>query len=250
MGAGLLPLSALPHLRVYRLGTATALIAAPLFFLADNLLHPKEFARGHEAEQLAAIADAYTRWQAAHALGFAAIVLFAAATLGLAFLVRRRQPRLGLIGGALSAAGLLGLAAVITIDGYSWAIVAEASRRPEVGAEAGAAVLEDLQGSGWSYVYYLTPLGFIVGVILLALGAQRQGAVPAWAGWLLAVAALMVGTETTIVSNAYFIAGATVFLVAAAGCAWGILRMSDAEFAQGGSYSRTSSSAERPPTST
>ena len=249
MGAQLLPLTP-PHLRLYRLGTGAALIAAPLFFLADNLLHPEEFERGHEAEQLAAIADAYTRWQAAHALGFVAILLFAAATLGLAFLVRRRQPRLGLVAGGLAVAGLLGLAAVLTIDGYSWAIVAEASQRPEVGTEAGAAVLEDLQNSGWSYLYYLTPLAFIVGVILLAIGALRQGAVPAWAGWLLALAALMVGTETTIVSNAYFIAGALVFLVAATGCALAILRMSDDEFAQGTAYSRTSSSTDRPPTST
>ena len=190
MGAQLLPLSTLPHLRLYRRGTGVALIAAPLFFLADNLLHPKEFERGNESEQLAAIADNYTRWQAAHALGFVAILLFAAATLGLAFLVRRRQPRLGLAGGALAVAGLLGLAAVLTIDGYSWAIVAEASRRPEV------------------------------------------------------------GTETTIVSNAYFIAGALVFLVAATGCALAILRMSDDEFAQGTAYSRTSSSTDRPPIST
>jgi len=250
MGAQLLPLSSLPQLRLYRLGTAAALIAAPLFFLADNLLHPKEFAHGNERDQLASIAGGYTRWQLAHSLGFVAILLFAAATLGLAFVVRRRQPRLGLIGGALGVAGLLGTAAVITIDGYSWAIVAEAARRPEVGSEAGAAVLSELQGSGWSYLYYLTPLGFIVGVVMLAIGAQRQGAVPAWAGWLLALAALLVGTETTIVSNAYFIAGASVFLVGAAGCALAILRMSDAEFAQGRAYSRTSSSAEAPPTST
>ena len=40
----------------------------------------------------------YSRGGAAFALGFVALVLFAAAVLGLAFLVRRRQPRLGLIG--------------------------------------------------------------------------------------------------------------------------------------------------------
>ncbi len=176
--------------------------------------------------------------------------MFAAAILGLAFLVRRRSPRLGLVGGALAMAGLLGLAAVLTIDGYSWAIVAEASRRPDVGVEAGSAVLKELQSSGWSYLYYLTPVGFIAGMILLAVGAQRQGAVPAWAGWLLVLATLMVGTETTIVSNAYFVAGAAVFLVAGFGCGVAILRMSDEEFAQGSAYSRTSSSAEVPPTST
>lgn len=48
----------------------------------------------------------------------------------------------------------------------------------------------------------------------------------------------MVGTETTIISNAYFIAGAVVFLVAATGCALAILRMSDDELAHGTSPAR------------
>jgi hypothetical protein len=55
-----------------------------------------------------------------------------------------------------------------------------------------------------------------------------------WAGGLLAVAVLMVGTETAIVSNAYFIAGAVVFLAGGVAMALPLLRMSDEEFAQGG----------------
>jgi hypothetical protein len=86
----------LPHIRLYRLGTATALIVAPLLFLIDNLIHPKELGRGNELEQVLEIADAYTRWQAAHVIGFLAILAFAPAVLGLAFLVRRRQPGFGL----------------------------------------------------------------------------------------------------------------------------------------------------------
>src|SRR5215216_7209650 len=107
----------LPHIRLYRVGTAAALIVAPLLFLIDNLLHPKELARGNELEQVGLIADAYTRWQAAHVIGFLAILAFAPAILGLAFLVRRRQPTLGLVAGALALVGVMGLAAVITIDG-------------------------------------------------------------------------------------------------------------------------------------
>ena len=91
--------------------TAAALVAAPALFLLDNVLHPREYERGNEAEQLAAIADAYTRWQLAHAIGFVAILVFAAAVLGLAWLVHERSPRAGLAGGALAIAGLLGLAA-------------------------------------------------------------------------------------------------------------------------------------------
>ena len=50
---------------------------------------------------------------------------------------------------------------------------------------------------------------------------------------LLALAVLMVGTETAIVSNAYFIAGATVLLAGGVAVARPILRMSDEQFAQG-----------------
>jgi hypothetical protein len=223
----------LPHLRLYRVGTATALVVAPLLFLADNLLHPEEVTRGNELEQVGLIADAYTRWQAAHAIGFIAILAFAPAVLGLAFLVRRRQPAVGLLGGALALAGVLGLAAAITIDGFAWGIAGEVSANPEVGPDAAAAVLKDLQESEWSYVYYLTPLGFIVGMLMLAVGAARQGAIPTSAAAVLALAVLMVGTETAIVSNAYFIAGAAVLLVGGVAVALPILRMSDEQFAQG-----------------
>jgi hypothetical protein len=223
----------LPHVRLYRLGTAAALIVAPLLFLVDNLLHPKEVARGNEIEQLQLIADAYTRWQAAHVIGFLAILAFVPAVLGLAFLVRRRQPTLGLLAGGLGLAGLIGLAAVITIDGFAWGIAGELSTNSPLGPQGAAEVLSDLQGSEWALPYYLAPLGFIVGVLMLAAGVARQGAVPAPAAAVLGLAVLMVGTETAIVSNAYFIAGAVVFLVGGVLVALALLRMSDEQFAQG-----------------
>ncbi len=223
----------LPHLRLYRLGTAAALIAAPLLFLVDNVLHPEELTRGNEIEQVVAIADAYTRWQAAHVIGFLAILAFTPAVLGLAFLVRRRQPTYGLVAGGLALLGLMGLAAVITIDGFAWGIAGELSANSPLGPAGAAEVLKDLQGSEWSYAYYFTTLGFIVGMLMLAVGAARQGAVPTPAAAVLALAVLMVGTETVLVSNAYFIAGAAVLLVGGVAAALAILRMSDEQFAQG-----------------
>ena len=55
--------------------TAVAVIAAPALFLVANLIHPKEYTRDHEAQQLTTIADNYTRWQFAHFLTFVAILL-------------------------------------------------------------------------------------------------------------------------------------------------------------------------------
>jgi hypothetical protein len=204
--------------------TAAALVIAPLLFLADNLLHPEEFDRGHEAEQLAAIADAYTRWQLAHALGFAATVVFAGAVLGLAYLVWQRRPRAGLAGGALALVGVLGLAAAITIDGYAWGIVGAVSAEHTSDPETVERTLEVMQDATWSYVYYLTPLGFILGLIVLAAAAWRAGLVPAWSAALMGLAVLMVGSETAIPENAYFVAGSAVFLAAGVSFATALLR--------------------------
>ena len=160
--------------------------------------------------------------------------MFCAAVLGLAFLVRRRQPSVGLWAGALSVTGLLGLAAVITIDGYTWGVLGEVYQRRGVSPATVEATLDEVQRSDWSLLYYLTPLAWIVGLAVLALAAARQGAVPAWAGALLGLGGLMVGIETAVISNAYFIAAAAVLLAGGAAVAAAIARMSDEAFARGG----------------
>lgn len=202
--------------------TAGALVLAPALFLLDNLLHPRELERGNEAKQLAEIADAYQRWQAAHAIGFLSVIVFAAVVAGLAALIYRTAPRPGLAGGALAMAGLMGLAAAITIDGYTWGILGEVSARPDADPATVARALEDVQNSEWSLVYYLTPIGFILGMLVLIVSAVREQLAPAWAGALFALGVLMVGTETAIISNVYFVVGAAVLLAGGASLAWSL----------------------------
>ncbi len=202
--------------------TAAALVLAPALFLLDNILHPRELARGNEAEQLAEIADAYQRWQAAHAIGFVSVIVFAVAVAGLAALIYRTAPRVGLAGGALAIAGLMGLAAAITIDGYTWGVLGEVSARPDVDAATVERAFKDVQESDWSLVYYLTPLGFTLGMMVLVVGAVRARLAPVWAGALLALGVLMVSTETAIISNVYFVVGAAVLLAGGASVAWSI----------------------------
>ncbi|HKP90915.1 MAG TPA: DUF4386 family protein [Thermoleophilaceae bacterium] len=222
-------LSALPHGGLYRRATAAALVLAPALFLIDNLLHPRELARGgyHEGEQLREIAEHYTRWQVAHLLGFLAIVVFAAGLLGLAFVVRRRSPAAGLVGGVLGVVGLLGLAAAIALDGFTWGILGHVSRQHGAGA---AQALEEVQNSGWAWQYYGPGMMFAVALVLLGVTAARTRAVPAWAGWLLALGGLLAGTEGIVVSNAYFITGAAVLLAGSGAVGLSIARMSDDAF--------------------
>jgi hypothetical protein len=219
----------LPHLSLYRRATAAAFVVGPALFLLDNLIHPKEFATGHEAEQLAEIAEHYTRWQLAHVIGLIALYLLAVAVLGLAFAVRRRAPTAGLVGGTLALAGVLAFAGVITLDGFAWGIVGEVSARAD--ARTAELTLHDLQRSEWSLPYYLPALGFLVGLIALAIAAVRTRLLPLGTGAVLALGTLLVGLEGAIHSNAFFITGAVVFLVAGLGMAAALGRMSDAEFA-------------------
>jgi hypothetical protein len=194
--------------------TGASLVVAPALLVADNLLHPKEYPARNEAKQLEAIADAYERWQVAHVLGFLGIVVFAAAVLGLASLLHERRPRAALWGGGLGVAGLIGFAGVITLDGFTWGVLGDVSSRPGVDARTVELTLDEIQNSAWSLPYYLLGAAFIAGMIVLAVGSARTGLISSEAGALLAVAALMTGTETVIVSNAYFIAGALVLLAA------------------------------------
>jgi hypothetical protein len=223
--------SAPPNVGLYRRATAAALILGPLLFLLDNLLHPKEYTRDHEAQQLAKIGDAYTRWQLAHTIGFLALIVFAAAVLGLAFMVRRRSPTLGLVAGALGIVGLLGAAGVFAIDGYTWGVLGEVSTKPGIDHQTVEVALNTVQKSHWALAWYLLLPVWIAGIVLLAIGAGRHGAVPAWSALLLAIGALTVGTEAFITSNAYFIASSALWAAGGIAVAASIARMSDDRFA-------------------
>ena len=154
--------------------------------------------------------------------------------LGLAFLVRRRQPRLGLIGGALGLVGLISFAAVIALDGFTWGVLGDVSARRGVAPTTAEVALHEVQQSNWSLIYYFPALLFIIGFAALAIGAARQGAVPPWAGALLALGGLMAAIETFVIDNTYFIVAAAVLLAGGVAVAAAIARMSDADFARGG----------------
>lgn len=224
----------MPEDRLYRRGTAAAVVGAPLLFLIANVLHPEEFTPDHEREQLAEIAANYTSWQVAHFLTFASVIVFAAAVLGLAYLVRRRRPAVGLVAGAFALAGLFGLAFVDALDGYTWAILGEVSARPDADPRTIELALHDVQQSDWSIPYYATPLLWIVGLVALALTAARQGAIPLGAGVLLSLGAVLVGVEAEVQDNTYFIVAASVLFLGGAAVAASIWRLTDAEFASGG----------------
>jgi hypothetical protein len=222
-------MAGLPHLNLYRRLTAVALVLGPALFLLDNILHPKEYSRSHETEQLARIGSSYTRWQVAHGIGLLSACVLTAALLGLAFHVRRTQPGLGLVGGALCVAGAIGLGAGFAIDGFTWGILGAVSTDHRAAPGSAEFVLHTVQHSRWLIPYYGLIGLWVAGVVALAIGARRT--IPAWAAALLGLGAVLVAIEGAVASNWYFIASSAVLLAGGAAVARAIARMDDRAFA-------------------
>ena len=211
-----------------RLATASALVVGPALFLVDNLIHPEELARGNEAEQLAAIAADAARWQIAHLIGFIGLIVICFSILGLARLVRRTHPALGLWSAVAGVAGVIGLAFAFAIDGYAWGILGEVAGRTRTNPATIEAAFGELQESGWVVPYYaLAVVGFLGAMLALCWGLADGGwaRVPAVA--LLAVGSLAVSLEGVIASNAYFIVSSALFLAGGAAVARELLRVPD-----------------------
>ena len=219
----------LPNLGLYRRMTALALVLGPALFLLDNILHPKEFKRGHEAEQLGEIGTHYQRWQLAHGIGLLSACIMTGALLGLAFHVRRSRPTLGLIGGALAVVGAIGLGAGFAIDGYTWGTLGAISTETKVQFGTVEYALHTVQYSHWLIPYYALIGLWIAGVVVLAIGVRRTA--PLWAAALLGLGGLLVGIEGAVTENWYFVASSVVLLIGGAAVARVIWGMDDRAFA-------------------
>jgi hypothetical protein len=205
--------------------TAAALIASTVLFLVVNLIHPKEYTRNHEAEQLRTIADNYTRWQFAHFLTFIVILLFVFVVCGLAWTLFTRRPQLAVIGAALSLCGLVALGGVLALDGFTWAALGQVTTWPSADDHSLDMALLAVQQSKWNLPFYVGSLGWLVGIVILAVGLLRENLVPTWAGWTFAAGAVLTGVEGAVQNNAYFIVASAV--LALGGTAVGLALLHD-----------------------
>ena len=124
---------------------------------------------------------------------------------------------------------------MIAIDGFTWGVLGHVYGQPGTDPATLEKALDEVQSSAWSLPFYTLPLAWIAGMIMLAVGAAREGAVPGWAAGLLVVAAVLAGTETAVIDNTYFIVGAATLLAGGTAVAVPIARMSDEAYSAGGS---------------
>ena len=152
--------------------TRVCLVAAPGLVLAAHLVQASPPAHD-TASELASIAAAQVRYQVAGVLGFAAMVLFVPAFLGLAGLVRRRHPRVAVVGLAMSLTGLLALTSLMGSSPVSLALARASDRSAMV------AVTDAYESLPLTTVWALLMLlGWSLGPIVLGVGLWRSGGSP------------------------------------------------------------------------
>jgi hypothetical protein len=205
--------------------TAAAVIASTVLFFVVNLIHPKEYTRDHEAQQLQTIADNYSRWQLAHFLTFVALLLFVVVTLGLAGLLYARLRNMAIVGGLLGLWGLVALGGVLALDGFAWAALGQVTTWPSTNRRTLELALHAVQQSHWNLYFYVGGLAWIFGSLILAIGLIRQAVLPALAGWVFALGIVLVGIEAAIENNTYFIVASAVLAIG--GVAVGLALLND-----------------------
>src|SRR3954453_15965723 len=197
--------------------TAITVIAAPVLFFVVNLIHPKDYPRDPEPQQLQTIADHYTRWQLAHFLTFIAILLFVVVVVGFAWLLYGRLGNMALVGGLLGLWGLVALGGVLALDGFTWAALGQVTTWPGIDQYTAAQALHAVQQSQWNLYFYVGGLGWIFGMLILTIGLIRQQLIPAVAGWIFALGVVLVGIEAAVENNVYFIVASAVLAVGGIG---------------------------------
>jgi hypothetical protein len=197
--------------------TAGALVSATVLFFVVNLIHPKEYKRNHELEQIKEIANHYTRWQIAHFLTFVSLLLFVVAVLGLGWLLYSRLDRMAIAGGLLGLWGLVALGGVVALDGFAWGAVAQASTWPGADPRTSSLALHAVQQSNYNLPFYVGALAWLVGLLILTIGLIRQQLIPAVFGWIFALGVALVGIEAAVASNTYFIIASAVLAIGGVG---------------------------------
>jgi hypothetical protein len=204
--------------------TAVAVIAAPALFLLANILHPKEYRRNHEVQQLQTIADNYTRWQLVHFMTFVAIMIFVFALCGLALLLAERRPLQAALGGLLGLCGLVAIGGVLALDGFTWGALGQVTLWPSVDQHSIALALRAVQQSHWNLPFYVGGLAWLIGLVILSVGLIRERFVAPWAGWTFAAGAGLVGIEAAVENNVYFVIAAAVLAVGGVGVGLSLAR--------------------------
>lgn len=166
-----------------RMGAALALVAAPLLFIAADVISPAW--SDDTAEFIAEVAESPSAQSASGVLFTLGMAVMVAGAIGIAHVIRGRGVVLANIGLALAILGL-GVFPAITFTGVidSFAVDTLAAGDYEALMDAGE------ESVGFIVILAIALLGGIISLLLLAIAAGRSGLVPWWVAAVLVLAVL------------------------------------------------------------
>lgn len=202
----------------------SCLVAAPVLLLAGGLLHPTESA--DPARQYEIVATSADRWELAHWVITASMLLMVGAVLGLAHQLHEQRPTEGILGGAVAMVGVLALFAVATTETV---VVPELGRS----REAGAAVLYErifaFGSTGWT-VFLVAALLLPAGLVALSYGVYRAQVAPKWTAGALGLGAALFAVSLPTGSAVVFAIGLATMSVGMAPIGWKVLGATDEQW--------------------
>ena len=196
------------------------MVCAPLLFLASAIVSPP--LKGDEGPLLSSISGHLDRWYIASVLGFAGLIMFLPAILGLMHMLRERKPAFGHVGGAIALIGFVAAAANAGLTFAMWQM-ARAGDRAQM-----TALLHRIDNTAGSFVpLMLLTFALSIGVIVLAWCLARAHAVPAWSALCIAVAAVLFAISGPTASSPMQLIAAAVLLVGLGAIGWMVLSETD-----------------------
>lgn len=202
----------------------SCLIAAPTLLLVGGLLHPTETT--DPARQYEIISSSADRWELAHWIITASMMLMVGAVLGLAHQLHEQRPAEGILGGAVALVGVLALFAVAAAETV---VIPELGRSSEAGAAALYERIFEFGSTRWT-VLLVAVLLLPVGLLAMSYGLYRAQVAPTWASAALGLGALLFAAALPTGSAVLFAIGLAAMVVGMAPIGWKVLGETDEQW--------------------
>ena len=190
----------------------SCLILAPAVLLVGGLLHPEETTDA--ARQYEIIAGNLGRWELAHWLISASMLLMMGVVVGFAHLLHEHRPAEGIVGGAATMAGVMALFAVAS---------SEAAIVPQIGRSGDAQLFESIVTSGGWWILLGPVLLLPLGLIIMSYGMYRSRVAQTWVAGAVALGSAAFAVSLPTGSPVAFTIGLVLMFVGLARVGWSVL---------------------------
>jgi MFS family permease len=203
---------------------AAAMVAGPLLILIGIVISSSVYSGDDEARYLASIREHKDAFWIGNVISATGALLLPLVFLGLAHLVRVRKRIFGTVAGVIGCIGAFGI-------GGAWLFgsLMEYQMAMQPQRAAMVALEKNIENDAFAPLFFIW-VGFMLGLVLMAIGLLLARTVPRWTAILLAVAIVAFfvsnGGITEIIAN-------VLLTVAFSAIAWTIWKRTPDEFEAG-----------------